>query len=204
MSVTRICALALSAVSALAALGLPGLAMAPAIAQHPQHHTMSGDTKPEQPAGMDRGTKFMKEAPQSDMFEIEAAKIALEKSRNEQVRSFAQTMLTDHQRMSMEMMAVAGGTRPAAAQLEPRHGAQLDQLRQETDANFDKRYMEMQVEGHREALTLHQDYSKNGDNAQLKNVATDALPQVQQHLQQAEMLRRQMTEVPGRQPGHED
>jgi putative membrane protein len=202
---TRTRALTLSAAVSVLALGLaaaPAAAQMSPTQQQPQQPRGAGDSK----AGMDRASaKFMKDAAQTDMFEIEAAKIALEKSRNEAVRSFAQTMLDEHQKMSSQMKSAAGGQHAMAgdmAQIDRKHTRKLDDLRKESGANFDKKYIEMQVDGHRDALKLHQSYAKNGDNAELKKAANDALPHVQQHLQQAQALQRQTAEVPReRSPG---
>lgn len=193
---TRTRALTLSAAVSVLALGfaaVPATARTSPTQQQPPRAT--GDSK----AGMDRGSaKFMTEAAQTDMLEMEAAKIAVEKSRNEQVRRFAQKMLDEHQKMSGRMKSAAGGQHPMSgemAQLDRKHARKLDDLRKESGANFDRKYMEMQVEGHRDALKLHQDYAKNGDDAKLKKAANDALPHVQQHLQEAQALQRQTAEM---------
>ncbi|MDP9413752.1 MAG: DUF4142 domain-containing protein [Pseudomonadota bacterium] len=46
----------------------------------------------------------MEMAHSGDMFEIESSQLALQMSRNEGVRSFAQMMVTEHTRMMNEMM----------------------------------------------------------------------------------------------------
>ncbi len=51
---------------------------------------------------------YMEMAHSSDMFEIESSRMALQMSRNQAVRSFAQMMVNDHTRMMNEMMAMAG------------------------------------------------------------------------------------------------
>lgn len=173
---------------------------APALAQMSPGQKQGGPGAPAQTqsqSGMDRGSaKFVSEASMSDMFEIEAAKLAVQKSRNDAVRSFAQKMLDEHQKMSSQLKAAAGSQATAPTQLDRKHAQKLEQLRQASGAQFDRLYMETQVQGHREALKLHQDYAKGGDNANLKKVATEAVPHVQQHLQQAEALHKQTAEVP--------
>ncbi len=145
-------------------------------------------------------TKFVKEAAVTDAFEIEAAKIALEKSRNDGVRRFAQHMIDEHTKMSTQLKSAAVNQRSAtgepAAEIDRAHRAKLDDLRKESGANFDRKYMEMQVQGHQQAAKLFENYSKNGDDAGLKKVAADALPHVKQHLQQAQTLQRQTAAAP--------
>lgn len=200
---TRFRAFSLTAASVLAlSLALPAAAQT-SPGQRQGGPGAPAQTQPQAQSGMDRGSvKFVNEASMSDMFEIEAAKLAVQKSRNDAVRSFAQKMLDDHQKMSSQLKAAAGSQAAATTQLDRKHAQKLEQLRQASGAQFDRLYMETQVQGHREALKLHQDYAKGGDNTNLKKVATEAVPHVQQHLQRAEALHKQTAEVPrDRAPG---
>ena len=46
---------------------------------------------------------FTRMAAMSDMFELESARLALERSQNQAIRSFAQHMQTDHQKTTQEL-----------------------------------------------------------------------------------------------------
>jgi predicted outer membrane protein len=48
--------------------------------------------------------------------------------------------------------------------------------------------MRDQVEGHQKAVDLLQSYSQNGDNSDLKKLASDVLPTVEKHLAAAQKL----------------
>jgi putative membrane protein len=203
MMCTRILLAAAASVLALGFAAAPVIAQQTPYQQQTQPPTATGDAKP----AVDReSARFVKNAATTDMFEIEAAKIALQNSRNEAVRSFAQRMIDDHERLSGHVKAAGKQHAGAgeAAQLERKHKVKLDELRRETGANFDRKYMEMQVQGHREALRLHQNYAKQGDDAALKKAASEAVPQIEQHLQQAQGLEKQTANVPpDRGPGQQ-
>jgi len=132
---------------------------------------------------------FVKSAVIGNMFEIDAAKIAQEKSSSADVKAFAKTMITDHTALLKELkpvIAKAGKTAPT--ELDERRKGLLDNLRAAGPNDFDKTYLDQQVAGHEEMLTLLKGYAEHGDNADLKAAATKATPKVQAHLDKAKAL----------------
>ena len=132
---------------------------------------------------------FVSNASQSDMYEIEAGKIASTRGKNADVKAFGKMMVSDHTAMSNEMkpLIAAAGQTPADKLDERRQGF-LDNLKQATDANFDKTYIDQQVAAHGEALTLLQGYADDGADAGLKAGAGKAVPKVQAHLDKAKSI----------------
>lgn len=133
---------------------------------------------------------FVKEAAMSDMMEIQSSKLAVDKG-DAQAKSFAQHMITDHQKTTMELQALiktgaVKATPPTA--LDSAHQSKLDKLNKETGRDFTSTYDEMQVSAHKDAVSLFERYSKGGDNPQLKDWAGKTLPALQQHLQMAQAL----------------
>jgi putative membrane protein len=125
---------------------------------------------------------FVSNAAQSDMYEIQAAKIAEQKAKDPEVKAFARKMITDHTKLSNEMkplIAKAGQTPPA--DLDQRRKGFLDNLKATPAADFDKSYIDQQVAAHDEALTLMQGYAKDGSDPGLKAAAGKAAPIVQAH-----------------------
>ena len=132
---------------------------------------------------------YMSMAASGDLFEIQSSQLALQMSQNAGVRSFAQMLITDHTRMSQQMMATAqsAGLAPPPPALLPHHQTMLDQLRM-SGANFDMAFRDAQVAAHQEALQLHQNYASGGDHPALRGVAAAAVPVIQGHLNHAQML----------------
>jgi putative membrane protein len=100
-------------------------------------------------------------------------------------------MINDHTRLGQAMGAAAtsaGVTPPAPALLPPQQAA-LDQLRAAgSGPSFDMAYQQAQISGHQEALTLFQNYAASGDVPAIKAAASQAIPTIQMHLNQAQML----------------
>lgn len=134
---------------------------------------------------------FVTRAALSDLYEIDSSRLALERSQSAPVKAFAQRMIDEHTRMSNEMKAAI-----AQAGLEARPPTVLDAertelmraLRDASPADFDDRYIDQQTEAHENTLNLFRDFSGNGDNDQLKALATRAAPMIETHLQTVRAL----------------
>jgi putative membrane protein len=139
---------------------------------------------------------FVRTAAESDLFEIESSKLALQKSTDAGVREFAQMMITDHTqstaklKQAVQSSNATGITVPGT--LDEKHTEILDKLRQASGKSFDQVYVTMQVQGHQEAHELLSTYAKTGDDASLKNFAQEIDPIVQMHLQHAQDLAKKM------------
>jgi putative membrane protein len=135
---------------------------------------------------------FVAKAAASDMFEIEAAKIALERSANAEVKAFAQMMVDGHTRTTADLKAAIAASglsiTPPATLPEDKTTALAD-LRSVDAAGFDKAYMNGQVDAHQAALNLVSRYAQDGDTQQIKDAAAAMMPIIQQHLDRARALR---------------
>jgi putative membrane protein len=140
----------------------------------------------------------MQMAASGDMFEIESSRLALQMSRNPAVQSFAQTMISDHTRLSSEMIAAAQAANlpPPPMQMMPHHAEMLQRLRSAPAGQFDMMYKRDQLAAHQEALNLHRSYAEGGDLPALRAVAARAVPAVEMHLGHVESLPEQAMMTP--------
>jgi putative membrane protein len=133
---------------------------------------------------------FVKEVAISDMFEIEASKLAQQKG-NAAEKSFAAQMVTDHGKTSSELKEMVSSGKvevqlPAA--LDSSHQSKLDKLKGASGADFSSEFDSMQVSAHKDAVDLFERYAKGGDNAALKAWADKTLPALRHHLEMAQNL----------------
>jgi putative membrane protein len=134
---------------------------------------------------------FMAQAASSDQFEIQSSQLAMQASQNAAVRNFASLLIADHTRNTQTMMAAAqsAGLTPPPPTLLPAHQAMLDQLRAAgSGPSFDAAFRDAQINAHQQALGLMQNYAASGDVPALRTVAGQAVPMIQMHLNQAQML----------------
>ena len=138
----------------------------------------------------DDGTKnFVEKAAIGDMFEIEASKLALERSKVQPVKDFAQMMIDAHTATSAELgpLASAASVAPPTA-LDNDHTAKLDDLKNAKVEDFDDKYIDQQTEAHENALNLMKDYAANGKDTGIQAFAAKTAPAVDQHLQAVKAL----------------
>jgi putative membrane protein len=131
----------------------------------------------------------------SDMFEIQSSELALKKSSNPAVKSFAEHMIKDHTASTQELTKLVQQSNLNLAPpttLDEKHKKMLHKLQNASSAEFDRAYTKMQVKGHQQALELQKAYSMTGDNPKLKQFAGKATEMVQMHLSMAEKLSQSM------------
>lgn len=133
---------------------------------------------------------FVTQAAQSDMFEIQSSKLALN-SADAATKEFAQKMITDHTKTSDELKAAVGkgaaqATLPTA--MSSSQQSMLDKLKGLHSIDFDKQYHSDQVSVHKDAVSLFQRYGKDGSDTGLKAWAASITPALERHLQMAQDL----------------
>jgi len=140
------------------------------------------------PAPMVTAAQFVPTAASSNAFEIQSSRIALQRSRNPEVRRFAQQMIRDHNLAGRRMVAAvrASGMSPPPPGLSAKHEAMLNDVR--TAADFDAAYISAQLAAHQDAVVLFTTYSANGDDVQVVAFAKETLPTLQMHLDHVKAL----------------
>ena len=133
---------------------------------------------------------FVAKAAASDMFEVEAAKLAQTKAKNPGVKKFADEMVTAHTKSTADLkkaIADSGQTLALPTALPKDLQDKLSDLGKAE--NFDKAYMDNQVDAHQAALDVLQRYAQDGDVPVIKAFAAATAPTVQQHLEKARVVR---------------
>ncbi len=133
---------------------------------------------------------FVKEVAISDMFEISSNKLAQDKG-NSAEKSFASDMVTDHTRTSSELKAMVSGGKVQAelpTALDSSHQSKLDKLGAQTGKDFSANFDSIQVDAHKDAVSLFERYANGGDNSELKAWASKTLPALKHHLEMAQNL----------------
>ena len=176
-------ALALAACAALAGLFVGGPAAA--LAQEPHPAVASAANPLPEP---DR--QFVQDASVAGSTEIDAAKLAMTRSDDRRVRSFASHMVLDHTRLAAQLqVAVPTGV---SAPIDNPDTALLNSIRDLKGAAFDQAYVsKLGLEGHRQALALFEQEAHGGQNERLRRLANEALPTIREHLKMAQDLARE-------------
>ena len=131
---------------------------------------------------------FVKSAALAGMTEVEAGKVALTKSQDPAIRSFAERMVADHGKANRELISIAESKGlNAPKQLDADHKQMLDMLKAKNGKEFDQAYAEHMNMDHSKALALFESAAGSSD-LELAEFAKKTLPTLQEHKALAQKL----------------
>jgi putative membrane protein len=133
---------------------------------------------------------YVSNAAEGDMYEIQAAELALKMSKNAEIKKLAQMIKDDHTKAAADMKTAVASAQGVQlpTKLDERRQGFLDNLKQAPADQFDKVWLTQQEAAHEESLTLHRTYADAGDVAALKAHAAKAAPRVEAHLDMVKKL----------------
>jgi putative membrane protein len=132
--------------------------------------------------------QFMMKAAQSDMTEIKTSQLALSRSKNPQVRQFAQQMIQQHTQSSSKLKPLAAQKGVTLPKDLGENQALLTQLTKLSGTQFDQAYMGGQVKAHSKTQALYQKELQQGKDPAVKAFASQILPVVTAHLNMAQNM----------------
>ncbi|RYE53839.1 MAG: DUF4142 domain-containing protein [Sphingobacteriales bacterium] len=131
---------------------------------------------------------FVDNASAAGVAEIETAKLALQKSTNASVKTFAQEIINDHTAANKELTGIAQKKNlKVATEAELTAKAKAMALKQRDGESFDEAYANNQVKAHKDAIELFNKAASSPD-VELASFATKTLPKLEHHLHAAEAL----------------
>ena len=128
---------------------------------------------------------FVANAAMGDIYEIEAARIALARTKSPGVKAFAQMMIADHGKIDAQLKKIVAENSidaPIPTDLDARRTGMINNLKASGDSDFDLAYLHQQLATHVETLDLMKGFQNHGDNDALKKAAEETAPIVEHHL----------------------
>jgi putative membrane protein len=128
--------------------------------------------------------KFVKDAAEGGMAEVELGKLAAQKATNPDVKQFGQKMVDDHSKANDKLKDVASQESieiPAA--LGSKYQSRIDKLSKLSGDKFDKAYVKDQLKDHENDVKEFQAEAQNGQDPKVKSFASETLPTLQEHLE---------------------
>jgi len=179
--------------SMITAATLTGLlALAPAFAQTATTSTTSKTTTAKASTTVTTSTlssgdrKFLTDASQGGMVEVELGKIAAQKASNADVKSFGQRMVDDHSKANDQLRQVAASKSVKLSdKLSPAKQKEVEKYSKLSGAAFDSAYIHHMVSDHKVDVAEFQKESAKGKDTDVKSFATNTLPTLQDHLKMA-------------------
>ncbi|RAZ89529.1 DUF4142 domain-containing protein [Mesorhizobium hawassense] len=130
---------------------------------------------------------FVATVPNANAFEIQSSKLAEERSASADVKAFAADMIKDHAKVAEDFKAAlsqgqtTASIKPAGPALQPKEQQLLDELKGASGKAFDAKYIEMQIDAHKDAVALFSTYANSGDDPTMKEFAKKTLPVLKMH-----------------------
>ena len=139
----------------------------------------------------------------ANQVDIDAAKLAKSKTKNKDVKQFAETMITDHTAVNkqakelvkkLKVKPEANDTSKALEKGGKDNEAALKKLK---GAEFDKAYVDHEVAYHQQVIdAINNVLIPNAKNAELKDLLTKVAPAIQAHLEHAKKLQGELAAAP--------
>lgn len=132
---------------------------------------------------------FVDFAAQTDMTEAHLGQLAADQASAQGVKDYAQMLVSDHTKDYDQLTAIAtkaGLTVPKG--LDAKHDKMIAPFEKLKGAAFDRRYEHEMVAGHTQAIAMYKKEASDGQNADLKAYASQALPTLDKHLSGAKDL----------------
>jgi putative membrane protein len=133
--------------------------------------------------------KFIEEAAEGGMAEVELGKLAQQKSQSTQVKEFGSRMVQDHGKANEELKELAqskGVQLPAAP--DKSHQKDMDKLSKLSGAEFDRQYAAHMLSDHKKDVSEFKKEANQAKDSDVKAFAGKTLPTLQEHLTMAQNL----------------
>ena len=133
--------------------------------------------------------KFIKEAAEGGLAEVELGQLATEKGSSDDVKKFGQRMIDDHGKANDQLKQIAS-SKGVDLPSEPsaKNKATKDRLSKLSGEQFDKAYMTDMLQDHKIDIAAFRRESTSGRDQDVKSFATQTLPTLQDHLKDAQSI----------------
>jgi putative membrane protein len=150
--------------------------------------SMSNTTVPNK-----ESTDFVTTAASGGMLEVQLGQLAQQNAKSQRVKDFGNMMVTDHSQANDELKSLASSNNiTVSPTLLPEHQKHIDMMSKMKGADFDKHYMDMMVNDHKEDIDEFKKEANNSNNDAFKSFAAKTLPTLQKHLDSAQAIHSKM------------
>ena len=167
----------------------PGGSMsAPGGSMTPSSGSSTGSSSQSSLSSSDK--RFLLQAAQGGTAEVQLGQLATQKASSDTVKQYAQRMVDEHSQANNQLAALAaqkGVTLPT--DIGSKNQAVYDQLSKLSGTAFDRAYLKAAgVKAHSQQADLFKKEAQKGQDPDLKALATQLLPTIEDHLQTARAI----------------
>ena len=143
-----------------------------------------------QPGGTLSSRDFVNQVAIDNMFDVQAARLAEQKGDNPD-KTFAKREISHHDRATTELKNLVMNKKvnaPVPTGLDSEYQQKIEALQKMSGKQFDEAFSKDMIQSHRNEIALFDQYTKDGNNADLKHWASENLPELREHLTNANKL----------------
>jgi putative membrane protein len=138
-------------------------------------------------------SEFLVDQAEINLAEIELGKLAQQKGTNPEVKKYGKMLVDEHTKAASEVSALAKAknfTLPTSLTEEGQE--EYKKLNEKTGLDFDKKFVDMMVDGHEKAIDKLQKASKDATDADVKLWASNNIAGLTAHLEHAKLLKQNL------------
>jgi putative membrane protein len=143
----------------------------------------------------DNTRDFVMEAASGGMMEVELGQLAQQKATNQRVKDFGAMMVRDHSKANEDLKTAVSGKITVPATLSDKHQGHINDLKEETGADFDRDYIKMMVNDHEADIKKFEDIARDSKDQAVRDFANNALPTLRNHLAEAKSIRDELSKM---------
>ena len=134
-------------------------------------------------------SEFVLAAADGGMLEVRLAERALDKALSQEVKSFAQSMVTDHGKANEELKTLAAKSNISIpTTLSTTSQQKYDDISEKDGEHFDRAYAEAMISDHKETIEKFYVLTNIGRNSEISDWAKGKIPMLEHHLMMAEKM----------------
>jgi putative membrane protein len=131
-------------------------------------------------------TKFVKEANQISLAEIQLGKLAQQKSVNAAIKKYGEKLAQDHTRMNEELGALARKKNiTLSKELDSSERQHVDRMSKMSGSEFERAFTKHMIDGHEKAIEKFEMAKKNGRDPDVRAWAEKRIETLKEHLEAA-------------------
>jgi putative membrane protein len=133
--------------------------------------------------------QFITQAAQDGLAEVQLGQLASQRGASNTVKQFGQHMVEDHTQVNNQLKSLAtqkGVTLPTSIGSKNQQAKQ--RLSKLSGTNFDRQYLNLMLQAHEKDVAAFQAEAQQGQDPDVKAFAAQALPTLQEHLQQVRAI----------------
>jgi putative membrane protein len=141
------------------------------------------------PATENSDSNFAVKASVGNMAEVAMGKLAVMHGQSQRVKNFGTMMIRDHTEAGDKLRQIALRKNIVLPTiLDQEEQKHVDDLQKKSGNDFDKMYMDMMLDDHKDDIKEFQKAGSNCKDADLKNFAITTLPVLEKHLDSAKAI----------------